>query len=340
MARDADRRLTVESLAALDLLTGASPAQLADLANRLVPARYAPGEVLFAEGDPGTTFVVVLEGNATVTRATGYPARVGEGGPGAIFGELSALTGQPRRATVRAETEVYAAVGDGTAFAALLDVDGAASRLGEVAARRLAELAHTLPIRLADGTDLVMRPLLARDRTGFETALREQPREWMHHRFFSGMKATPTLIDYLVQVDYVHHFAWLVAREDPPEGAGVARYIRLRDDETTAEIAFEVAEAWQGRGIATLLLGALGVTAKVAGVEQFRAEVLYANLPMRAVFAKVGVQWHHAETGVAETRFPTAHAAALVAESRRDEIERAVLEIVTGAGLALGHPTH
>ena len=340
MARDADRRLTVERLAALELLAGATPAQLADLADRLMPARYAPGEVLFAEGDPGTTFVIVLDGHATVTRATGYPARVGEGGPGAILGELSALTGQFRRATVRADTDVHAAVGDGAAFAALLEVDGAASRLGEVAARRLAELARTVPVRLPDGTDLVLRPLLARDRTGFETVLREQPREWMHHRFFSGVKASPALIDYLVQVDYVHHFAWLVAREDPPEGAAVARYIRLQDDETTAEIAFEVADAWRGRGIATLLLGALGVTAMAAGVEQFRAEVLYENRPMRAVLGKVGAQWHHAETGVAETRFPTADAAALVPGSQRGEIERVVLEIVTGAGLALGHPAH
>lgn len=340
MAREPDRALTVERLAELDLLAGATPAELADLADRLTPARFASGEILFTEGDAGTTFVIVLDGHATVTRATGYPARVGEGGPGAIFGELSALTGQRRRATVRADTEVLGAVGDGDAFAALLAIDGTANRLGEVAARRLAELARLVPFRLADGTDLVLRPLLARDRPGFETALRQQPREWMHNRFFSGVTPSPALVDYLVQVDYVHHFAWLVGREDTLEGAAVARYIRPRDDEATAELAFEVADAWRGRGIATLLLGALGVAAIAAGVEQFRAEVLYENGPMRAVFAKVGARWQHAETGVAETRFPVADAAALLPEALRGEIEQAVQEIVTGAGLALGHPTH
>ncbi len=340
MASEPGRALTAERLAELDLLAGATSAQLEDLADRLIPARFAPGEVLFAEGDPGTTFVIVLDGNATVTRAIGYPARVGEGGPGAIFGELSALTGQRRRATVRADAEVHAAVGDGDAFAALLAVDGASTRLGEVAARRLAELARLVPFRLADGTELVLRPLLARDRTGFETVLRQQPREWMHSRFFSGVKPSPALVDYLVQVDYVHHFAWLVGREDTLEGAAVARYIRPLDDDTTAELAFEVADAWRGRGIATVLLGALGVAAIAAGVEQFRAEVLYENGPMRAVLAKVGARWHHAETGVAETRFPVEDAAALLPEALRGEIDRSVQEIVTGAGLALGRPTH
>jgi protein lysine acetyltransferase len=41
-----------------------------------------------------------------------------------------------------------------------------------------------------------------------------------------------------------------------------ARFVRDHDDLASAEIALNVADAYQGRGIGTLLLGVLAITAR------------------------------------------------------------------------------
>lgn len=62
-----------------------------------------------------------------------------------------------------------------------------------------------------------------------------------------------------------------------------------------------MADAYQGRGIGTLLLGALAVAARVDGIEHFHARVLSDNPPARALGDKVNARWEHEEPGVVTT---------------------------------------
>ena len=78
--------------------TIASPAQIAEL-----PA----GVDLGKEGEPGDALFVILEGTAVVHSHGEELNRVG---PGAYFGELAILDGEPRSATVVAESNVKVAV--------------------------------------------------------------------------------------------------------------------------------------------------------------------------------------------------------------------------------------
>ena len=78
--------------------TIARHAQIADL-----PA----GVDLVKEGESGDALFVILEGNAVVRSGGEELNRVG---PGAYFGELAILDGEPRSATVVAETDVKVAV--------------------------------------------------------------------------------------------------------------------------------------------------------------------------------------------------------------------------------------
>jgi acetyl coenzyme A synthetase (ADP forming)-like protein len=55
-----------------------------------------------------------------------------------------------------------------------------------------------------------------------------------------------------------------------------------------AEVAFAVADAWQGHGIATILLAHLAQAASQAGIEAFTATVLPENRRMREVFDESG----------------------------------------------------
>ena len=98
---------TIEALRAAPLFAGLSDPDLERLAGTVQQQRLAPGELLLREGDPGDAMFVVVSGELEVTKragATEQPlARVG---PGAIQGEIAALQGTERQASVRALTDV------------------------------------------------------------------------------------------------------------------------------------------------------------------------------------------------------------------------------------------
>jgi RimJ/RimL family protein N-acetyltransferase len=58
---------------------------------------------------------------------------------------------------------------------------------------------------------------------------------------------------------------------------GLGRFVREDDDPSTAEVAFEVVDAWQRRGIGRLLIRELVPLALAAGIDRFRARVLPGN---------------------------------------------------------------
>ena len=149
------------------------------------------------------------------------------------------------------------------------------------------------------------------------------------------MKPSPGLVEYLVHVDYLGHFAWVVGQSEPLTGYGTARFIRSKEHPTVAEIAFEVDDHWQNKGIATMLLGALGAAASRLGIETFTAEVLYENRAMRAVMNKAGAKWHHAESGVMETAFPVAGTRPLLPPDVWDALGDLAEEVAEIAALAL-----
>ena len=82
-----------------------------DLLRCVVERRFAAGEVLFQEGDPGDTMAIVVEGllSVRVKRPDGELAEVGRTGVGELFGELACLDPAPRSATLVAlePTTVY-----------------------------------------------------------------------------------------------------------------------------------------------------------------------------------------------------------------------------------------
>ena len=75
--------------------------ELVQLARR---RRFARGEVIFHEGDPGETMHLVIQGHVAVrvTTALGDVATLRVVGPGEFFGELALLSPGPRSATVAA----------------------------------------------------------------------------------------------------------------------------------------------------------------------------------------------------------------------------------------------
>jgi CRP-like cAMP-binding protein len=68
----------------------------------------AHGQVLFRQGDAGDSLYVIRNGevDVLVKQAGGAEAKVATLGPGNFFGEMAALTGEPRSATIRATGEL------------------------------------------------------------------------------------------------------------------------------------------------------------------------------------------------------------------------------------------
>jgi CRP-like cAMP-binding protein len=75
------------------------------------PARYADGDVIFAEGDKGDAMYVIRNGEVTIE----HGGRVMESG-GGIFGEMALIDGSVRSATVRAKTDCDVAPINETTF--------------------------------------------------------------------------------------------------------------------------------------------------------------------------------------------------------------------------------
>ena len=83
------------------LFEACSSRQLRAIA-RIAEVQEVPaGEVLARTGEPGDRFFVIVDGSARVEVS---PQNQGRIGPGAFFGEISLLDGEPRSATVIADT--------------------------------------------------------------------------------------------------------------------------------------------------------------------------------------------------------------------------------------------
>jgi len=327
-----------QDLVSLPLFAGSDRGALVRLSQALTNQEYAPGDVIMRQGERGTSFAIVLDGEVTVSRVDALGVHdFGKAGPGSILGELAMLTGHPRQATVAAATPARLAVGDHAAFELLLDVPDVQARLATIAARRLAEVATPVPVALRDGTRLLLSPLLARDRERIVAGLAQESPESIRRRFFSPARPSGRTLDYLVNINYIDHFAWGVATAERREGVATARYVRVGDDPETAEVGFFVVEGYRGRGLATLLLGALAAAASSAGISHFTANVLYENNEMRAVFDKAGARWHHAEPGVTSASLDVAAACGLIDETLRSQLIRTAREVVTAAGLTVVH---
>ena len=99
-----DTAAMAEALGAVEIFAAFTDRQRHELADAARPTRYAAGEMIVREGDDGSSLFVVRSGEASVTldEAEGEIAHLG---PGAFFGEMSLLTGEPRTATVTAATD-------------------------------------------------------------------------------------------------------------------------------------------------------------------------------------------------------------------------------------------
>ncbi len=124
----------------MPLLAPLTPAARAGLVRRVTRGSAPRTQVIFAEGEPGTTVHLLLEGKVKITRAAadGRENLLAVLGPGELFGELSLFDPGPRTATATALTDLdYASLDHDALRPWLGTVPEVAELLLQVLARRL-----------------------------------------------------------------------------------------------------------------------------------------------------------------------------------------------------------
>lgn len=159
---------------------------------------------------------------------------------------------------------------------------------------------HTSVITLDDGTMLTVRPITPDDASGLVEAFEMLSPESRYMRFLRPMDQLSSYeTSYLTNIDYHDHFAWVAIVDG--QGVGVARYIRNADEPDTAEAAVVVADAWQRRGIATILLGLLGETAWTNGIRHFAALISAENSVVKEGLQSIGARLESENSTMAMT---------------------------------------
>ncbi|MBP6997005.1 MAG: GNAT family N-acetyltransferase [Phycicoccus sp.] len=176
---------------------------------------------------------------------------------------------------------------------------------------------------LRDGTVAHVRPIRPSDADALRRFHAGQSEESIYLRFFAPLpQLSDRDIHRFTHVDYVDRVALVATIRE--EIVGIGRYDTVSAH--SAEVAFNISDHYQGKGIGSVLLEHLAAIARDEGVAEFTAEVLPQNRKMLQVFADAGYEvQRHLEDGVVSVRFaiePTdrSQAVALSREHRAEAI--------------------
>jgi acetate---CoA ligase (ADP-forming) len=157
---------------------------------------------------------------------------------------------------------------------------------------------------LRDGSTVRVRPVRPEDESSMRTFLTRLSAESRALRFFSGSTNVDLAARWSVDVDFFDRYGVVATRGGADEIVGEAAY--RKTGEHSAEVAFAVADAYQGRGLGTILLGQIAEVASGNGIAVFEAQVLPENHRMIEVFRESGFQVRSkAEPGLVSVEFET-----------------------------------
>lgn len=192
-------------------------------------------------------------------------------------------------------------------------------------------------VLLRDGATARLRPVSPDDADALQKMHEGQSQDSIYFRYFTyKSQLSAKELERFTVVDYVDRVAFVILLGD--ELMGIGRYDRLGDS-TEAEVAFNIADAHQGRGLGSIFMEHLAAAAKENGIRTFTAEVLPENRKMLTVFQAAGFETSRSfEDGVVVVEFPidpTARVRAVM-ESREHRAEaQSVAELLRPESIAV-----
>jgi GNAT superfamily N-acetyltransferase len=171
--------------------------------------------------------------------------------------------------------------------------------------------------RPPDDPEVTVRPLRPTDKDALRDLFdRLSPRSRMRRFLAPKPRLSAKEVAYLTEIDGRTHAALVAVG---PDGAfvGVARYACPVGETETADVAFAVADACQGRGIGTALGAMLVELARANGITRLQATTLPENGPARKLLGRMGFEVSGIADGVLEVEMDLAAAAERDAATRR-----------------------
>ncbi|MER3423773.1 MAG: GNAT family N-acetyltransferase, partial [Nitrospiraceae bacterium] len=151
---------------------------------------------------------------------------------------------------------------------------------------------------LRDGTTAMIRMAQPDDRSALQAFLDRLPPESKRHRFLSQFGPTPELIASLCDASNPHsRLTLIVTRTWERTERIIAAGSYLARNGQTAEIALAVDDVFQGKGIGTLLLERLALTAIRHGFVSLWAVTHAEDGHMRNVFKESGFDLRETQSG-------------------------------------------
>ncbi len=191
-------------------------------------------------------------------------------------------------------------------------------------------------VLLKDGATAHLRPISPEDAESLERFHEGQSAESIYLRYFAPMpRLSKKDVHRFTHVDHVNRVAFVCTLGD--RIVGIGRYDRI--DDGSAEVAFNISDPHQGRGLGSVLLEHLAAAARENGIHRFTAEVLPRNRKMLTVFREAGYEVaSHFDDGVVAVEFelaPTDRSLAVM-EAREHRAEaRSMERLLNPASVAI-----
>jgi N-acetylglutamate synthase-like GNAT family acetyltransferase len=143
-------------------------------------------------------------------------------------------------------------------------------------------------VTLADGAEIIVRAIEPEDMPELAAGFQRLGALSRFRRFREQIyRLTQQQLVEFTHVDHESREALVAIDAATGEGVGVARYARVADDPTSAEVACTVIDGWQHRGVGTALVERLATRAHAVGIVRARALILLGNEPARRLLAHV-----------------------------------------------------
>ena len=158
--------------------------------------------------------------------------------------------------------------------------------------------------RIADDLDLLVRTVEPADRAHLLAGFSHLSERSRFFRFLGGVTrlSEKDLARFTARANSEHcAIGALNMSVVPPDPVAIARYERLDTDQESAEMAVTVIDAYQGRGVGPLFIGAIAFCAAEAGIKRFVAYVHPENRGMIQLMISLGA--HIADAAEGEITF-------------------------------------
>jgi GNAT superfamily N-acetyltransferase len=149
--------------------------------------------------------------------------------------------------------------------------------------------------RLANGQQVLIRPIAPDDKWQLQEGLRRLSLETVRRRFLAAKpRFSSSELRYLTEVDGTNHIALVAVSATTGRLVAVARAVRDHEAPDCAEWAIVVADPLQRLGLGTRLMQELVAAARAQGIERFSALIDGENAAVRRLLAHAQVP--HFET--------------------------------------------